>query len=272
MTDATAEASLEPRIVAPSRCLDVGRDGSDGARCWRREGGARFGRRCPPSSPACASITDGLVVDVGANTGFYSLLAAAFVRSSDCRRRAVSRQWSACSSATSPRNGLNSRIDVLQKALGITGSPNSSYPQRPRSRRDECHVELGFKETFESSVHVDVATLDSMVGIGMWVSSRSMSRALRTSCSMERNGANEHRPFVFLEVLQVREHGRIDRCDERSGTSTFPSRQGASCVVVGGVRPSRTQPLLGASRTPGRCQDDHGRAGLELEHGRATAQ
>ena len=173
------------------------------------------------------------MVDVGANTGFYSLLAARIrpdvqivaVEPYPPIVRLLERNIAL--------NGFTARIEVVRKALGdSTGIAELFVPSAAHGLdRDECDAECrvqGVLRVINAGTRSKHWTASS--AIGTWVSSRSMSRALRTSCSMERDGAS---PSIALSCSSKSSDSRtwneLISCDERSGTSTFRSRQGASC-------------------------------------------
>jgi FkbM family methyltransferase len=181
-------------------------DGSDQiVRDLTSIGWSGFERPLPDVFGKYVARLDGLVVDVGANTGFYSLLACVvrsdvFVSAFEPYPPALARLR-----VNLDLNGFADRVQVHEAALSESDGlaelfvPSSEHGLVETS----CTLNSSFKDGFESTCPVRVSTLDSSVSPGQRVSIVKID-VESVEAQVLAGGARileRWRPVVFLEVL-----------------------------------------------------------------------
>ena len=174
----------------------------------------------PDVFAACVRASEGLVIDVGANTGFYSLVA---VSASGTAEVHAFEPYPAALVCLAREPGLNrslaERVTVFPQAVsdeagaGVLHVPDPG----PRSGRDQLLAQRR-RSRRGSWTRWRCRWCPSTPTSRRWAAqrwrwSRSTSRAWSTGCWPARRGRlSEPRPVVFLEVLPVRRPGG-DRAD-----------------------------------------------------------
>ena len=117
----------------------------------------------PQTFVACVQASDGIVVDVGANTGFYSILAALAKPST----RVVALEPYPPVLHELRRNlhlnGLGRRVKIVEKAIGAeTGTALFVPTDEHGLVETSCTLSDTFKPRYSASLDVAVATLDDV--------------------------------------------------------------------------------------------------------------
>lgn len=178
-----------------------------------------FERPLPHYLYAVARARAGLVVDVGANTGFYSVLAA----SASDRTRVVSFEPVPDIADMLDRNigenGLRDRVSVLRCALSDTvGTAELFLPSAEHGLIEtSASLERSFKDTHSGTIRVPVNTLDRAL------SGLSLGRAPVALIKIDVEGheaavlagasatIRRCRPVLFVEVLPGCDLQRLNR-------------------------------------------------------------
>ncbi len=199
------------------------RAGSDQiARDLFRFGWQGFERPVPDVFVRCVGATEGVVVDVGANTGFYSLLAAC---ASPATRVHAFEPFPAALSCLRENLQINrrtgDRIEVFPHALSDQVGEDTLYVPDPGHGLVEtsCSLNRKFKERVVDELPVRVVTLDAHLDalgrppVGV-VKIDVESLEHRVLAGAERTLA-EDRPLVFLEVLPSGDPAAIEAIRRR---------------------------------------------------------
>ena len=164
----------------------------------------------------------GLFVDVGANTGFYTLLAAAV--SADVRVLAVEPAAAIRTllEANIAANGFAAQVTVLPMALSSrTGQAPLFIPSQEHGLVEtSASLERGFKQDHSAVEQVPVSTLDALL-LRRW----PLRRVSVIKIDVEGHDAavlsgakwtiRLHRPVVFIEVLPASDLDAMARLLER---------------------------------------------------------
>ena len=157
---------------------------------------------------AIGSSRPGLFVDVGANTGFYTLLVASAFSSVAILAVEPAAAIRTLLEANIAANGLASRVTVVPAALSDRAGQGSLFipSQEHGLVETSASLEAGFKSGHSAVEQVPVTTLDALV--------RRQPRPRRVAVvkidveghdAAVLSGASRtirwHRPIVFIEVL-----------------------------------------------------------------------
>ena len=188
---------------------------------------------------AWARAHPGLVIDGGANTGFYSLLAASAGPGVHVIAFEPDPYIRSLLQANIEANGLTAAIDVRPHALSDEPGPRELYvpPQDHGVIETSSSIEARFKSRFSEVLPIEAVTIDDMLDGGpaavsvikLDVAGHEMQALQGADRTIAR-----HRPIVFAEVL--------DRADF-AGLSRFVARHNYMDVAL------RDQGVLSAKVT-----------------------
>ena len=193
------------------------------ANSFAQSGWFGFERPLPSVLRLAVAATHGMVLDVGANTGFYSLLAArtapgrpiyAFEPLPDVIRRLE---------ANLDLNGLRERVTIVASAVGAEDGEAKLFVPEPTGEIIESSASLNadFKEHHSEVLTVPVTTLDTF-----W---RSKGSGAVSVVKIDVEGfedavlggasrlLEQARPIVFFEVLPGSEVKAIEAVADRAG-------------------------------------------------------
>jgi len=211
------------RRGAPDFYMD-NRDHADQSACgvWA-EGVEGFERPMPALFFQLALRLPGAVLDIGANSGLYSLLAAAAGR--PCRAFEPFPPARAVLERNVALNRLESAVAVDARAVGDRcGQATLFVPLQDHGLLETSASLLpGFKERHSSTVPVDVITVDSYCNGNcppdlMKVDVEGAEAGVLAGA---RETLATARPFVFLEVLPQADAAGIDRIRRELGYRSF---------------------------------------------------
>jgi FkbM family methyltransferase len=215
------------------------RGGSDQiARDLFRFGWHGFELPVPDVFAACVRAFDGLVLDVGANTGFYTLVALTASPAASVHAFEPYPPVAHCLDENLRLNDAGDRVRLWLRAVSDHEGQAVLYVPDPGHGLVEtsCSLNPEFKERVVDEVPVDVVTLDGHLdALG-----RPPVTVVKIDVeSLEHRvlaGAREllagDRPIVFLEVLPSGDPGAIDRIRERHDYVVVRLRP--EVAVVGG--------------------------------------
>jgi FkbM family methyltransferase len=238
------------------------------ARDLFRFGWHGFERPVPDVFARCVSATEGLVLDVGANTGFYALVAA---RASPSARVHAFEPFPAALRFLEENlhlnGGLEGCVNVFPYAVSDAVGQQPLYVPDPGHGLVEtsCSLNGSFKERVVDEVTVDVVTLDAHVDalgrpvVGV-VKIDVESLEHRVLAGAEGVLARD-RPLVFVEVLPSGDPEAIERIRTRHGYLAVRLRpeaavmgrpvahdpQGWNQALVPEEKAARLEPLLAQS-------------------------
>jgi FkbM family methyltransferase len=167
-----------------------------------------FEQPLPDVFTACAAGSTGLVLDIGANTGFYTLLALVSSRACTVHAFEPLRPVADLLDANLALNGLGSRVVVFRQAVSDLGGTATLFLPDASHGLIETSASLNksFKETVGRTLQVAVTTVDEH-----WRDSGDARRIdiIKVDVeSFERKVVAgsarilaEHRPLVFLKLL-----------------------------------------------------------------------
>ena len=195
-----------------------GRVGRDQIATALRDGGwSAFEPPMPTLFAACVAAFPGVIYDIGANTGFYSAIAAA---AHDANSIVAFEPFPpVCDDFTSTLrvNRCSMRVRVEPMAVGSTSGEATLYIPLQDHGLVETSASLSaeFKEAYSEAISVQVVTLDSYDAANR----RGTATVLKIDVeSLEaevlRGGAQliqTHRPLVFFEVLPNGDAEGIER-------------------------------------------------------------
>lgn len=174
----------------------------------------------------------GIVIDGGAHTGFYSLLAAA--ASAGARVLAFEPDPTVRELLQSniAANGLGDRIAVSPAALSGSAGRAPLYvpPQDHGMIETSSSMEPGFKSRFSEVLNVETSTVDQVVAAlpsgEQRVTVLKLDVAGHEAAALDGSEATvtEHRPVVFAEVLDRADFGRLSRFVARHNYIDVPLR------------------------------------------------
>lgn len=182
-----------------------------------------FERPMPDLFVALANRLGGTVIDVGANTGFYSLLAC--VASSGSRVVAFEPFPPVVPllEANVSLNQLEERVNVSPLAISDTAGESILYiPVQDHGLvESSCSLNESFKEKTSGTVPVQMTTLDAYVRDAALRDVRILKIDVESLEHAVLAGAEatlvEQRPLVFVEVLHIGEPDAIEATSERAG-------------------------------------------------------
>ena len=206
----------------------------------RREGFGSFEHPLPSMFAACARRRGGEVLDVGANTGFYSLLAVA---AAGARVHAFEPYppVGELLRANVDLNRAADRMTIVDEAVSDRdGDTRLFIPVDDHGDIEtSCSLKPDFKELIHDAVDVPVTTLDRYVGsarvgeVGVLkIDVEGLeARVLRGAAQL----VDRCRPTVFVEVLDRADTRGLDQFCRCSGYVPFHLRADAA-VPTGSVR------------------------------------
>ena len=190
------------------------------AREFAEKGWSEFEQPLPDVFAACVIHSTGLILDVGANTGFYTLLALAC--SGACRVHAFEPLGPIADLLDDNLvlNGATDRVKVFRQALGDRrGNGQLFIPEASHGLIEtSASLDRSFKKTLVGTTAVPITTIDHhWLDMGGVDRGRSIEIIKIDVESLEANvlsgGARvleEHRPLVFLEVLPGTDAARLE--------------------------------------------------------------
>lgn len=189
---------------------------------------------------ACAIIWPGTIIDVGANTGFYSLLGACASRSNRVISFEPDHEILASLNENVSLNNLGEQVSSSSLALSSKSGVGTFYVPTQEHGLIETSgsLEAGFKSLHSELRKVEMETLDRVIAKSNLADS-SISMIKIDVEGHERHvltGAKltiiNHRPILFLEVLNnkeneffnnfIKEHGYIDVPLSPAGVAVNP--------------------------------------------------
>ncbi|HVV38623.1 MAG TPA: FkbM family methyltransferase [Acidimicrobiales bacterium] len=194
-----------------------GRAGRDQiATALRESGWTGFEPPMPTVFAACAATFPGVVYDIGANTGFYSVVAARVARANKVVAFEPFPPVLANLKSTLRVNRCSDRVHVEPAALSSAPGEATLYVPLQDHGLVETSATLSasFKEEYSDAIDVRVLTLDA------YDESASPGRATLLKIDVESMEASvlrgalrilkTHRPIVFCEVLPSGDAKAID--------------------------------------------------------------
>lgn len=206
----TVQVRMPPVGGRPAQAFRMyTRGGADQiARDLLRHGWHGFERPVPDVFARCVSSTDGVVVDVGANTGFYSLVAT---QASPAAGVHAFEPYPAATGCLRENLRLNGRADdrvvLVEEAVSDEVGEAALYVPDPSHGLVEtsCSLNSGFKERVVDELRVPVVTLDAYFDAlgrpGVGVVKIDVESLEHRVLEGSRRLLAEERPLVFLEVL-----------------------------------------------------------------------
>jgi len=230
-------ATVRVRLDARHAFLIRSADGLDqyAASVWN-EGWDALERPMPQLFAALAgheAARGALVLDVGANTGFYALVSAAMGACVHAFEPfPTARRWLEENIAL---NGFGDRIVVVAAAISSQEGSAKLYVPVPRFKAIEtsASLESGFRPEHAQEIEVPVHTLDGFVrGLGggaarvglMKVDVEGHEPAVFAGAL---STLREHRPWVTVEVLDDAAGEKLDEAITRSGYAVLRMRPSA---------------------------------------------
>jgi FkbM family methyltransferase len=213
----------------------VGRDQI--ATALRESGWHGFEPPMPTVFAACASAFPGVVYDIGANTGFYSAVAAVANRANSVIAFEPFPPVLDSLASTLRVNRCSSRVRIEPLAVGDEIGEATLYVPLQDHGLVETSATLSasFKESYSEALPVRVVTLD------VYDEAQHPGRSTVLKIDVEslesqvlagaRNVLKTHRPLVFCEVLPHGDARMIDRI--RREVRYIDVRLHSSAAVVG---------------------------------------
>jgi FkbM family methyltransferase len=207
------------------------------ARDLFRSGWQGFEWPVPEVFARWVSVNEGVVLDVGANTGFYALVAAQVSPASTVHAFEPFPAAIVCLQQNLALNrALGSRVEVFPYAVSDVAGEAPLFVPDPGHGLVEtsCSLNSQFKERVVDQVPVPVVTLDAHVeGLGRPVVSAVKidveSLEHRVLAGADRLLARD-RPVVFLEVLPSGDPVAIEAVRQRHGYVAVRLRPGSAMV------------------------------------------
>ncbi len=214
-----AFATLPADAFAPGFFMDRLADRDQVANMMGRDGWEAFERPLPHYLFRTALAAPGLIIDIGANTGFYSLLAAC---------ASAGNRVLACEPVPAildilerniRENQLQDRIRVVQFAIGDrNGSADLYIPSQEHGLIEtSASLRYDFKQDHSGRVPVSVRTLDRV----LFRPSLMFRRVTLIKIDVEGHEAaviagayrtiRRHRPIVFIEILPSADFDALNR-------------------------------------------------------------
>ena len=173
----------------------------------------------------------GLVIDGGANTGFYSLLAAAAAPGVQVLAFEPEPSVYNLLRANIDANGLAGRITAHEAALSDTAGRGSLYvPSQDHGMIEtSSSMEHDFKARLSDVIEVETTTVDAAVaahGTGAGVSLIKLDIAGHEWAALHGAAATvaAHRPLIIVELLEHAEVGHMSRFVREHGYLDVPFR------------------------------------------------
>ena len=229
-------------------------DGADQiARALGQTGWEGFEAPLPSAVVRILRRWPGVFLDVGANTGFYSLVAVASdPRHQRHRLRARPGPSPSCSAPTCASTGGSKRVTVEELAIGDRSGRATLHlppPQLDGTIETSASLESDFKEAIASSFEVRTSTLDDA-----W---RSQGEPAVTMVKVDVEGSEARvlrgadavistcRPVLSIEVLRAEDTGPLEaaRAHHRYVDITLAPGQAVICPSVA-VDPAAPNHLL----------------------------
>jgi FkbM family methyltransferase len=199
-----------------------------------------FERPMPEVFEACLRATEGVVVDIGANTGFYTLLAAATRPDRNLWSVEPDPEARTILERNLQLNKLGDRVRVFPEALSDRVGVASLYvPTKDHGCIEtSSSLEPDFKQSHHGVLQVPVCTLDTLAArtnpplIGLIkIDVEGHEAAVLAGAG---GTVAAHQPWIFIEVLPaadlpglngfLRDHGYVDLALRPEG----PGRPGAT--------------------------------------------
>lgn len=187
------------------------------------EGWHGFERPLPDVFSALAADASGVILDVGANTGFYSLLATA------ASRTAIVHAFEPYPPALEVLheniaiNRLEDRIEVFPVAVSDHVGEADLYvpPARHGLLETSCSLNRDFKGEVADTLKVPVVTLDEHARRSLVRPVEIIKVDVESTEADVLEGAEEvlscFRPFVFFELLPLGDATRLEQIRQRHG-------------------------------------------------------
>lgn len=207
------------------------------------EGWQSFEKPFPSYFYACASLWTGLILDVGANTGFYSLLAVC--ASADNRVVAFEPDTDIAISLHD-NLALNQFSDKVQfSPLALSSKPGRATlyipPKEHGLIETSSSLEISFKADHSELREVEVDTLDE------FLSRSSLQRDPISIIKIDVEGhempvligakqtVDAHRPILFVEVLHAADFAQLDAFLEEHSYVDVQLNDSGATVAESGV-------------------------------------
>ena len=180
---------------------------------------AAFERPLPALLHACVARSPGVVIDAGANTGFYALLAICASSAAHVLAFEPYRPVFDVLQGNIAANHVGCRIEAVPLALSDRSGPANLYvpTQEHGLMETSSSLEPGFKEVHGEVQPIATITLDAFLA----THSHARDRVTLIKVDVEGHdtavlaGARETiarwRPLLIVEVLPQAEHGRLTR-------------------------------------------------------------
>jgi FkbM family methyltransferase len=197
-----------------------------------------FEQPLPDVFTACAAGSSGLVLDIGANTGFYTLLALVSSRACTVHAFEPLHPVADLLDANLALNGVGSRVVVFRQAVSDLGGTATLFLPDASHGLIETSASLNksFKETVGGTVRVPVTTIDEH-----WRDSGDARRIDIIKVDVESfehkvvaGSARilaEHRPLVFVELLPPGDAQSLEEATKRHRYQAVRLRPGHAIVA-----------------------------------------
>lgn len=175
-----------------------------------RDGGwAAFEPPLPEYVSRIVQTKSGMFIDVGANTGYYTLLAASVAPRLKVLALEPDPAVLAILKRNVTRNGLNRRVKILSYALSSdSGVANLYVPSQEHGLIEtSSSLESGFKQHHSETISVPMITLDRLLRRPSTI----LRRVAAIKIDVEGHEASvlkgavatikRHRPVIFIEIL-----------------------------------------------------------------------
>jgi FkbM family methyltransferase len=211
-----------PEGASPDTILMAPVGGADLiARHAHEQGWAAFERPLPELFLACARRWPGLVIDVGANTGFYALTALAAHQDNRVLAYEPDPQVLPILQWNGFLNRVGDRLRVEPVALSDRmGTADLYIPTQGHGLvESSSSLEAGFKSTHSAVTRVPVSTLDAHLGLSTAVSLMKVDVEGHEQAVL--SGAEgvlgAQRPVLFVELLDDPDYGYFNGLKSRLG-------------------------------------------------------
>ncbi len=214
-----ATAHLPPDAARPRFTMNRQRDRDQVACLLGRDGWRAFERPLPELIFRYGVAHPGLFVDVGANTGFYTLLAASASRDNHVVALEPMADILELLRRNLADNDLVDRVRLIRCAAGERNGEQDLYVPSPAHRLIETSASLlgSFKGEHSSTERVLVRTLDrilfrpSLIGRRVTMIKIDVEGHEAAVIAGARWTVRRHRPIVFAEVLPHADFDALNR-------------------------------------------------------------
>ncbi|HYZ61411.1 MAG TPA: FkbM family methyltransferase [Acetobacteraceae bacterium] len=225
IADDIVEAAL-PRGATGDYLVMLRHRGRDSTAGFLLHGGwDEFERPMPGYFYRWAKANPGLIVDGGANTGFYALLAARASAENRVLAFEPDPLVRGLLLSNIEANGLGNQIEVRATALSDRSGTAALYvpSQEHGLIETSASLEGRFKGRHAQVIEVETTTVDA-VGGAVRILKLDVAGHEATALEGAERTVSEHRPLIFLEVLDRADFGALSLFIARHGYVDVPMR------------------------------------------------